>query len=259
MKLDELESNVEKYLKNSTSDWSGEGFNMFITAANNARKRAEMNASWNHLLVNVELTVLGLSGVALDTAILTGDVSEDPPVVLINNIRRGYLVNDGCEFPVDLVSKDKVVSDIRQEQHRMNSDWRFGVGTDPVTIWPSEVGIYPYMNRRTPVRLMRNGNQLFIYPLCDDTVSSLVHLDVYKWADDYPTTDYGDVEDWFLLRGTEYMMWSTIVELNHLMKEYVPREEGNLPTPTAFRDNAWNLLSVNEAYCDVFASEHFKD
>jgi hypothetical protein len=47
-----------------------------------------------------------------------------------------------------------------------------------------------------------------------------------------------DTSDVWLTKGAQYLMWGGIVEVNHLAKEFVFRQEGNLPPPEKLRDEA---------------------
>jgi hypothetical protein len=54
--------------------------------------------------------------------------------------------------------------------------------------------------------------------------------------------------DFLLQNGFEYMMWATIVELNHLLLKYVPRQEGTLAPPNNARDAAFNALVLWDSH-----------
>jgi hypothetical protein len=51
-------------------------------------------------------------------------------------------------------------------------------------------------------------------------------------------TPGNDTSDIWLTKGSQYLLWGGIVEVNHLCKEFVFRQEGNLPPPEKLRDNA---------------------
>lgn len=54
--------------------------------------------------------------------------------------------------------------------------------------------------------------------------------------------------DWFLKHGFEYMQWATIVEVNHLLQTFVPRQEGSLSPPEKLRDRAFEALRELDAW-----------
>ncbi len=40
----------------------------------------------------------------------------------------------------------------------------------------------------------------------------------------------GSETDVWTTKGAEYLMWASVAQVNNLFKEFVPRQEGNLPT-----------------------------
>ena len=62
-----------------------------------------------------------------------------------------------------------------------------------------------------------------------------------------PGSDTSDI--WLNQRGP-YLLWAGIVEVNHLVKEFVFRQEGNLPPPEKLAEIAletfrqWDSLEV---------------
>lgn len=77
------------------------------------------------------------------------------------------------------------------------------------------------------------GRRFYTYPTSSDAIS--LKIDVNRWMPAYVnSTD----TDFFLEQGFEYMMYACIVELNHLLKVFVIRQDGNLPPPTTERDQA---------------------
>ena len=51
-----------------------------------------------------------------------------------------------------------------------------------------------------------------------------------------------DTSDVWLTKGAQYLLWGAIVEANHLSKEFVFRQEGNLPPPEKLRDSALEVF-----------------
>lgn len=51
-----------------------------------------------------------------------------------------------------------------------------------------------------------------------------------------------DTSDVWLTKGAQYLLWGGIVEANHLAKEFVFRQEGNLPPPEKLRDSALEMF-----------------
>jgi ribosomal protein S9 len=48
--------------------------------------------------------------------------------------------------------------------------------------------------------------------------------------------------DFFLEYGAEFLLWRAIIEGNHMVSQFVPRQEGELPPPEKQADRAWQAL-----------------
>jgi hypothetical protein len=258
MTLGELEPAVVTYLKidDEVTPYSGDGFNLFVMAANNARKLAERATEWNHLKTRVRLEVNALNGVALSTAKL---LSDNTTVVDVNQILSAciYDPDTKAEMPIDLVEYSEVISELRQQTEKSTYPM-YGTSDDLPSIYPY---MGPYDARRCLIeqlKLARFGDQIYIEPkgLVGDTVHTSLY--VVRWATKYPTTEYDDVEDYFLKHLEDYMLWSTICEMNHLVKEFNFRQEGNVQPPTTQRDTALQAALINEGYSTVMAGQHYK-
>lgn len=94
------------------------------------------------------------------------------------------------------------------------------------------------------------GNLLTLTPSSGTFLVSDANFD--GGIDEVPTSEsLSLITDYFLTHGFAYMQWATIVELNHLIQRFVPRQEGSLSPPTKERDVQLQLLINN----DCFASE----
>jgi hypothetical protein len=51
-----------------------------------------------------------------------------------------------------------------------------------------------------------------------------------------------DTSDVWLTKGASYLLWGGLIEVNHLVKEFVFRQEGNLPPPEKLRDDALEVF-----------------
>jgi hypothetical protein len=153
----------------------------------------------------------------------------------IKTINDAWLVDsvDGKETPVRWERKKRTSRRLMEHMERRLPD---GVAWDFST-------------------LMLNGQRMFIYP--ESTGADvIVHLDANLWARDY--TEDND-SDPFLEHGFEYMQWACIVEVNRLLRQFVPRQEGNLPPPIRERDEAKENLINFDIYQTVENVMHDMD
>lgn len=54
--------------------------------------------------------------------------------------------------------------------------------------------------------------------------------------------------DFLLQNGFEFMMWQTIIEMNHLLLKFVSRQEGTISPPTTARDASWEALVLWDSH-----------
>lgn len=63
-----------------------------------------------------------------------------------------------------------------------------------------------------------------------------------------PTMTITSASDVWLTYGSEYLLWAGVVELNTLFREFVPRQEGNLPPPTGLAAAALQAFKDWDAF-----------
>lgn len=72
----------------------------------------------------------------------------------------------------------------------------------------------------------------------------------------FTTASGSNATDWFLQHGGEYMQWASIVETNHLLQTFVPRQEGGLDAPERQRDIVFEALRKLDIYASEGGSYH---
>lgn len=81
------------------------------------------------------------------------------------------------------------------------------------------------------------SDTIFLQPIQDQ--AQVINVSGFKWIDDI--TGLTDT-NFFIEHGFEWLMWQMIIELNHLSKQFVFRQEGNLGPPTQQVQNSWDDL-----------------
>lgn len=136
--------------------------------------------------------------------------------------RDWSLVFNGTRIPLDVNTKrgllDREMELRRRGNRRMN-------GNQDNLIQPGRVEV------------VIHGNRVSLVPAVTEAVT--LFMDCFIWMDDY--TEDTDT-DFFVQHGTQYMIWAALCELNKLVKQWVPRQEGNLSEPTKERDIALEAL-----------------
>jgi hypothetical protein len=86
-------------------------------------------------------------------------------------------------------------------------------------------------------RVVVQGMKMKMVP--DPSQQFAVEIDGYWWMDEYRDLNQSD---WILENGFDFMMWQCILELNHIVQIFVPRNEGSLPPPERLKQAAWDSL-----------------
>lgn len=94
-----------------------------------------------------------------------------------------------------------------------------------------------------------DGHVLKIYPTPTEEVE--VTVKGYAWMDNYVWPAGSETTDWLINNGFDFLQWQSIIEMNHIVKIFVPRQEGSLAPPERLRDAAWESLLV----CDSVGIE----
>lgn len=136
--------------------------------------------------------------------------------------RDWSLVFEGTRVPLDVNTKRGLLD--RTMELRRTGRRRFFGGYDNL-IPPGRVEV------------VIHGDRVSLVPEVTEPVT--LFMDCFVWMDDY--TDDADT-DFFVERGSQYMIWAALCELNKLVKQWVPRQEGNLSEPTKERDIALEAL-----------------
>lgn len=102
-------------------------------------------------------------------------------------------------------------------------------------------------------QIVLDGLSLNSYPLLTSGQSMDLILRGYKWLNRYTALD--TTTDWLIENGFDFFMWSAVVELNHIVQIYLPRQEGSLPPPERLKQDAWEALVIVDADLTNFYNE----
>lgn len=228
-----IRDSLQLYLTKTMSDYVVNTTDMAILAMNNARKTAEKLHDFTCARVEAAVVVDVYSGTYMDSAWETDDPDSS---MRLRSIRNAFLSSDNnVRRPLVYRLKDTLVRTIQDQDAEQYFDQEVRYPSDSASF-----GRY--------TDLIKSGNKLYIYPggLTVGTEVT-VYLDGYRWMLDYDADDL-TYEDWFTQNGADFLMWQSIVELNHLAKEFVPREEGNLTPPVQLAQSALqNLINTDAA------------
>lgn len=149
---------------------------------------------------------------------------------------------DGTYIPLDFARADIPIE-------RDRTELEFSDNLFPYLRYPSDAQINA---RGTNSSIIQRGNSLFIYPRYTAGVTTpfACRLECFGWLKELTSDNYLDTapSNFFLDYGFSWLQWYCIVDLNYIFKTFVPRTEGNLVSPEAARENAWQKLVLFDNY-----------
>ncbi len=239
MTLSNLKKVCAAYLGKATADLTIDSVDMFLIAANNVRRNAELLHDFEYARVTATLDIDGAAGGLLSAAVIQGSFTRWNGIKSITAVERGR--SDGSYIPLDFTSYDSAVERERTELELSSDLW-------PSARYPSDA---QYLARGSTSSIVQRNGALYIYPAGPATNPDLsVLISGYAWLDDYVTADLSAITelDFMLEFGSRYMMWAIICELNHIFMRFVPRQEGVLAPPEKAREEAWRDLVMWDEY-----------
>lgn len=244
MNLATLKAAVASYHEKDVADLTRNSVDLFLVAANNARKNGEKLHTFEGTRCTAELDIDGVLGGQLKNARI------NPPKVFgkIKEVLGASVLRNNIYIPIDFSR-----ADIEKERERSmrELDWSMG----PADRYPSDS---EYVWNQGFTKLVQRGNGLFLFPeighSCTETppqCSIRAKLECYGFLADYTAEDLDDPEEFdiFLEHGDTYLQWACINELNYIFQTFVPRQEGNvIPSPKDLRDEAWRDFLLWDTY-----------
>ena len=246
MTLFEIKSAAASYLERTVNDLTQNDVDLGLVALNHVRQQAEQSNDFNFTRKLLQVTVDGVTGGSLDEAIEYGDTSPTPETFEVKTILDvGTFDTDGNFRPADWTTVGDSLNIQRQDS--------------------------PYFAPRYPTdaeaicgpigqkRFQFSGNKVFFFPRTPNLVITL-GIEAYTftpdWTDeqiDPDTTDAVYTGPW-VKHGAQYLQWASVVHLNQLFKQFVFRQEGNLPPPEKLAELGLDAIQR----WDTFMYEQFR-
>jgi hypothetical protein len=254
MTLERLKGQIASYLQRQVSDYVVNRVDMLLEAINDSQQGAQQLYDFEYSKVVVDALVDLTTGVPISPLYLHGQIPgydygdiilppppEPPPdPISVKKVLRAY-VSDGTgnPRPIKFMGRETQFQDVTQR-------WA-GIPT-PYAPSQRDRPSYPTFYE---TYLVQQGQTLFLYPDATGTAAQnpfLVFLDVIRYWPEYDDTQLVDSNvDWLMEFGDAFIKWDAICQLNTYNKEFVPRQEGNVPAPTELRDAAWKELLAWDA------------
>jgi hypothetical protein len=237
MNLFDLKAVCVAYHNKEPEDTIVGGADLFLTAANNARKLAEKRHNFESAWVRATLNVDYLTGASFRTATML-------PTNTFQNIREVLSIQgsiDNCLRPVRFTRPTGLPA---------SYDWicpRYPTDGEAVACWNG-------------AGLIIRGDNIFLYPTQTQAGTLATNIEGYGWLNDYTeamlTNESAAPQDFLIENGFDFLQWSIIIELNYRFQTFVNRQEGNVGTPSALKQEAWEDLVASDVYR---LSPHLRD
>ncbi len=234
MIIGDLKKSIAAYLQRPVSDFVVNGVDLLLGVINESHEYMQQQYDFEYATVSVDAQVSIANGVPISPLYLHGTTTY----VTVKKVLRAFVADGfGGVRPIKYVSRSYVIDDVKQR-------WD-GI---PLSFAPSirDMPNYPTFYE---IYLCQIGQTLMVYPTSRVIVPAdplPVFLDVIRYFPDYLTDDQ-DNSDFYLQFGSTFMKYDSICRLNPRVKEFVPRQEGNVAPPTDERDKAWQDLLAWDA------------
>ncbi len=237
MTLDEIITVAARYLEKDRADLVINELDFGLVAINQVRRTAEQQNDFNFNRKLLQLSVDGVTGGSLDDAVVYGGTCSGGAIKTIVDV--GIFDTSGNFRPVEWTT----TSDSLNRERMDNRRWTPRFPTE------GELLSGPLGQRR----FMFSGRMLYYFP---KTVNLTITtgIEAYTFTDDWDDDDLDKTGDTWLKQGAQYLQWATLIQLNHLYKGFVFRQEGNLPPPEKLADFALDALQK----WDTFQFEQFR-
>jgi len=226
MIIGDLKKQIAAYLQRPVADLVVNGVDLILAAINESHEFMQQQYDFKYAEVSVDALVSIANGVPISPLYLHGTTTY----VTVKKVLRAFVADGfGGVRPIKYVSRDFVISDVRQRWDGVPMSWARVIRDMPN--YPTFYEIY----------LCQIGQILHVYPTSRVIMPvdpMPIYLDVIRYFPDYDSDDQDNV-DFYLQFGATFMKYDSICRLNPRVKEFVPRQEGNVAPPTDERDKAW--------------------
>ena len=209
---------------------------LLLDSINASHQHALQYHDFEYAKVSVDALVDLFSGVPISPLQIHGTTGP-ANLVTVKKVLRAYIADGfGGVRPIKFVSRDWQYADAGQRWNGVPYPWA------PVQ---RDMPSYPTFYE---IYLTQQADTLMMYPNARVVVPQNplpLFLDVIRYFPDYDNTSNNS--DFLLQFGEKFLMWDACCNLNALVKEYVPRQEGNVSAPTEQRDDAWQDLIAWDA------------
>lgn len=244
MTLTQIKDAVAAYLHRTTDELTVNSVDLGLVALNHVRNQAELNHNFGFTRKLAQVSVDGVTGGSLDNAVDVdgAPINGQPPVAVKSIIDIGVADSVGNISPIEWTSGEDSANRTRQD--------------NPFSIMRYPTDAQALCGPVGQRRVVFAGNQIHLFPRSPDTTLVLL-MDVYSFTSDWTDTSLSPTATFttpWVTHGSNYLIWAAVIQLNHMFKDFVFRQEGNLPPPQTLADNALESMKM----WDTFKYEQFR-
>lgn len=237
MNLFDLKATCAAYHQKEPEDMIVGATDLFLTAANNARRLAEKRHNFEAAWVRGTLSIDYQNGALFTSATML-------PANRFSSIKELISLTgsiNNCWYPIRFT---------RPKGLPEGYDWTYPK-------YPTDGEALVCSNN---IGLVIRGDNVYLYPDQTQTGTLSTRFEGYGWLKDYTEAmldeEQAAPQDFLLEFGFDYLQWTIIIELNYRFHTFVNRQEGNVGTPSALKQEAWEDLVAWDVYR---LSPHLRD
>lgn len=240
MTLNQIEGAIAAYLDKEREDLTVNSVDLGLMAMNQVRQLAELNNNFEFKRGLATVTVDGVTGGSLESAILfgTNTLAKVKSIVDV-----GVFDDAGNLRGVDWTTVGDSLNIARSDNN-----------VAAVPRYPTDGQALATLNGGS--RITFSGSQIMVFPFAQGYTYTL-GIEAYFFTNDWTEDDLEQDSSTFgspwNTQGSQFLLFGSIVHLNNLYKQFVFRQEGNLPPPKDLRDEslaaliAWDIFRYEQS------------
>lgn len=232
MTLLEIKTAAAAYHEKAVADLTQLSLDLGLVALNQSKQTAQLGHDFNFQRKMLTLTVNSVTGASLASAVIQGTATAADIKTIVN---IGVFDEQGNFRPVPWTTAEEGQERMLKE----NRYWQMPWGGRDEQCSPYGTGRF----------VVRNGS-VFLWPIGNDPAFSVsIGIEAFVFDADWDASHLATpTSDVWTTKGSQYLLWSTVIHLNKLFKSYVPRQEGNLSEPQALADAGLASLILWDDY-----------
>jgi len=232
--LSDIRKAVAAYLhKGSVNNLIAGGVDLCLVALNQVRTAAELGNDFEFTRKLMSVSVDGVTGGDLSTAVEYGTTNN---FAIKSVLDVGTFDTNGNFRPAEWTTTGDSLN-----RERLDNPFF-------IARYPTDAQVSSGLIGQK--RFVFSGNRVYFFPKTPN-LTILLGIEAYTftgdWAD-YTDPAAGTLAYVWTRQGAQYLQWAATIHLNHLWRDFVFRQEGNLPPPQALADAGLAALQTWDSF-----------